>query len=141
MLQRFARLCGWLGNGTALVLIGLAIFVPMAQTGDRSEYVLTRVLFFVVPAVVIFLVCHAVKYVIVGSQMTPEKMAAWRVFGIGWLVGMVVMVVLPAMGGKPILWPNLGWWIDNLVSAAVIGAIGVAGWRASRKRPATKTDG
>jgi hypothetical protein len=112
----------------------------MAPTGDRSEYVLTRILFFVVPAVVIFLVCRAVKYVIVGSEMTPEKIAAWRVFGIGWLIGMLIVVVLPAMGGKPILWPNMGWWLDNPVSAAVIGAIGVAAWRANRKRPATKTD-
>ena len=63
MLERFGRLCGWIGNGLAILLIGAAIFLP--SYGNRSDIVFNRVLFLVVPGVLAFLIGQGIRYVLV----------------------------------------------------------------------------
>ena len=66
MLERFGRLCGWTGNGLAILLIGTAIFLP--ADSSRTDYLFARIVFLVVPGVLAFLIGQAVRYVLVAPR-------------------------------------------------------------------------
>jgi hypothetical protein len=66
MLERLGRLCGWIGNGVAVVLIGSALFL-LSNVGrnDESLYVAIAL---VVVAIAAFLIGQAIRFVLVPSK-------------------------------------------------------------------------
>jgi hypothetical protein len=63
-MARFGILCSWLGTGIAAVLIGAAIFLPIASTENREDYVLAKLMFFVAPAIVALVLGWGIRYLL-----------------------------------------------------------------------------
>ena len=62
MLERFGRLCGWTGDGIAILLIGAAILLP--NDGGNDAWMI-RGMVMVIPGIAAFLLGRAIKYVLV----------------------------------------------------------------------------
>ena len=58
MLERLGRLCGWIGNGVAVVLIGSALFL-LSNVG-RNDEILYVAIALVVVAIAAFLIGQAI---------------------------------------------------------------------------------
>lgn len=67
-MARFGILCSWLGTGIAIVLIGAAIFLPIAATGNRKDYILDKLMLFVAPAIVALVVGWGIRYLLPGLR-------------------------------------------------------------------------
>lgn len=68
MLIRFGILCSWLGTGIAVVLIGMAIFLPITFPGSREDYITAKLMLFVAPAIVALVLGWGVRYFLAGHK-------------------------------------------------------------------------
>ncbi len=66
MLERFGRLCGWIGNGVAILLIGFGIYVLANLHGNSAN--IYAGIFVVAMAIAAFLVGQAIRYVLVPRE-------------------------------------------------------------------------